>query len=96
MSNTPYGEAKFQHPEYHWADLPFDPESEHEDEEAEESTEPTFGNIPVGTRFTIDSNGVTFEKTSNFEARMVTGNTWLLGVPSQFGLLKPVRIVPRE
>lgn len=49
-----------------------------------------FGSIPIGTRFTIDSNGVTFEKTSDREAKIVAGDIRLLGVPSQFGPLKPV------
>lgn len=49
-----------------------------------------FGNIPVGTRFTIDSNGVTFEKTSEREAKIVAGDIRLIGVKSQFGLSKPV------
>jgi hypothetical protein len=55
-----------------------------------------FGTLAVGTWFVIDSNGTTFEKTSDREARIVVGNIKLLGIPSQFGLRKPVRVVPRD
>lgn len=54
-----------------------------------------FGTLTFGTWFTIDSNGVTFEKTSDRDARIVAGSDRLLGISYQFGLLKPVHIVPR-
>jgi hypothetical protein len=54
-----------------------------------------FGTLAVGTRFTIDT-GVTFEKISDREAKIVDGHIQLLGIPSQFGLQKPVHVVPRK
>jgi hypothetical protein len=54
-------------------------------------TEIEFGSLAIGTKFTIDTS-VTFEKTSDRDAKVVDGHIQLLGISYQFGASKPVRI----
>jgi hypothetical protein len=58
-------------------------------------TDIEFGTLAVGTRFEIGTR-VTFEKTSDREAKIVAGDDGLRDISYHFGLSKPVHVVSKE